>query len=376
MSVSNQNVTLSGQFEHDDDLFFTSLNGFAGVVNITLSSPYPCGDGVIATAPRAVYVEPSPGIPAYFVSLQLLDTTPIGTYTVTVTATSGHLFHSLAIYVTVTRPPTQMPDFDISPNPTLVSSPISSVIVIPASSLIQVFSLGRFSGEVSLAFSANPGPIVALNPRVVSLVPCGIATSLLTVEAFSPGRFNITVTGRAGDLVHSVDVYFDISGLQPPQTTTASLSYLMTYPSAPRPGGLALLENDFTNLGQTPVRVISIYYSSDLRLNNASVGVGLPFSLDVGYTRTLEAAFPIPSTAVIGNHTIFAEARWQYYDTSSRIWMDAPSIFIRITLPVVSGRAGAGSLQRLADFTGQLGVWIFLGLRSLGHPSGFTCTTS
>ena len=52
MSVSNQNVTLSGQFEHDDDLFFTSLNGFAGVVNITVSSPYPCGDGVIATAPR------------------------------------------------------------------------------------------------------------------------------------------------------------------------------------------------------------------------------------------------------------------------------------------------------------------------------------
>src|SRR5439155_240069 len=133
--------------------------------------------------------------------------TPLATYNVAVTGTSGSLSHSAPVTFTVVS--SGSPDFTISANP-------SSQTVVAGStgkSTITLTSLNGFSGTVNLYTSPSPlcpSPACStwsIDPTSVNLVPNGTATATLSIFGGAQGGYgNVTVYGNSGSLSHSVTV--------------------------------------------------------------------------------------------------------------------------------------------------------------------------
>src|SRR5439155_1112834 len=79
-----------------------------------------------------------------------------GTYTVTITGTSGTLVHSATIDVLVLEP-----DFSLTASPNSVSFVVNN----SATSTIALHSIGGFSGNVSLGSPAAPAGLTMFSPR-------------------------------------------------------------------------------------------------------------------------------------------------------------------------------------------------------------------
>ncbi len=182
-----------------------SNTSFTGVVTLT-SSIFPTGP-IVSLGSSNVTLTP-------FSSAQLTFTVTAGTlvatgsYTVTVTGTSGSLSHSVLVSVQVTNP---TPDFTVSANLVSLSLPQGTT----GMSVITLTSLGNFSGTVSLsAFSSPVGLPLFVNPSLITLPPGGAVSSLLTMPTTSntpPGNYTVTVTGTSPGLSHSIVVRVSVT---------------------------------------------------------------------------------------------------------------------------------------------------------------------
>lgn len=104
----------------------------------------------------------------------------------------------------------EMPDFEMSANPTEVTVAQGSL----GTSTISLFSLNRFSGNVQLSVAPSPGLFVSLNPPQVSLSQGQSSTSTLTVfppVTLSPGTYTVDVTGTGGSRSHTITVKVKVS---------------------------------------------------------------------------------------------------------------------------------------------------------------------
>ena len=125
-----------------------------------------------------------------------------GTYSVTVTGTSGSVTHSTNIALII---PT--PGFSLSSSP-------SSVSVLPggsgASSTISVAATNGFSGAVALAVSGLPAQVSS----IVSRASNGGASSVLfsAASGVAPGTYELTVTGSSGKLTATTNVELTVPG--------------------------------------------------------------------------------------------------------------------------------------------------------------------
>src|SRR3989454_764521 len=135
-----------------------------------------------------------------------------GSYTVTITGTSGSLVHTTSIGVTVTAPP--IPDFSIAANPTTVSF----VAGQSASSTISLQSTGGFAGTVSLTAVSSPA---GLTTSCVPSSTTGSQTSTCTIGGTTPGSFTAVVTGTNGTLSHSTSIGVAVTASGP----TARFTY-------------------------------------------------------------------------------------------------------------------------------------------------------
>jgi hypothetical protein len=165
----------------------TALNGFTGTVSFSVSG-LPTG-ATGSFSPNSVNGSGSS-------TLTVSTTTSIapGTYTLTVTGTSGSLAHSGTVTLVVNTP-----EFSIS------TTPGSQTVTAGGSTnyTATVSAINGFSGTVSFSMSGLPtGATGSFNPTSVN--GSGSSTLTVTTAANTPaGTYTLTVSGTSGSLVHN-----------------------------------------------------------------------------------------------------------------------------------------------------------------------------
>ena len=212
IEVSPLSLTIAqGEF-NVSTITITSLNGFSGLVDITVSG-VPLS--VTTTLDPAQVTPPPDGSDTSTLTVHVDLTAVLGSYILTVTGTSGTLEHSVDITLEITEPP---------PPPNFAISASSTSLIIQQgdsnSSNIVIASLNGFSAPVDLAVTSPPitGVTTILDPTQVTPPAGGSTTSILTVQvedSATPEMYTLTVTGTSGSLLHSVDIELEITTAPP-----------------------------------------------------------------------------------------------------------------------------------------------------------------
>lgn len=192
---SSQTVTQGSSTTYTTTV--TPLNGFTDTVSPTVSG---LPTGATASFVPASAVNPS----TWALVVSTTTTTAAGTYTLTITGTSGTLLHSATVTMFVPGPP----DFRLTASP-------SSQPVAPgnnATYTTSISALNGFASTVALNVSGLPtGATASFNPTSVA----GSGNSTLTVSTAtttSTGTYTLTITGTSGTLSHSTPVTLVVPG--------------------------------------------------------------------------------------------------------------------------------------------------------------------
>src|SRR2546427_200188 len=222
MSAQPNSLTIPQGSSGSSIIFLTSVNGFQG--NVSLTPPVSClaiGCPSYKINPTRVSLVANGSGKAVF-TIYTYPQTPLNTYNVAVSGTSGSLSHTASVTYTVVAPQGG-PDYSISANP------VNQTVVAGSSgkSLIILTSLNGFSGTVNLATSPPPlcvsCPSWGLNSSSVKLSSGGTASSTLTFSSTlgtPPRNWVVVVTGTSGSLSHNVSVTFTVVPSSPPPDFT------------------------------------------------------------------------------------------------------------------------------------------------------------
>jgi subtilase family serine protease len=184
-----------------------SSGGFKAIVSLSVSG---LPAGTTAT------LSPSSVQGSGLVSLAITTAadTPAGTYTLTITGTSGPLVHSTTATLIVTAP-----DFSVT------ASPASQTILVGQSTsyTVTLSPLNGYAGTVNFSVSGVPaGATATLTPS--SLTTSGTLTlSVNTTSAIVPGTYPLVITGTDGVRTHSVTVNLEVDA-QPAADFNVSVS--------------------------------------------------------------------------------------------------------------------------------------------------------
>ena len=209
-------------------------------------------------------------------------------YTITVTATSGTLVHTISISLTLN------PDIQISAS---APSPLSFVASGSSTSTISLTSLG-LTGTVSLTGSVSPSPAnaptLSFNPSSFSVQPGFQYSSTLTIStsASTPSNsYTVTITASAGGLS---------------RTTTVGVSVLADFQISN--GGALYLGNG--NSGSSSINLYSLGLTGSVSLSaNSPSGITTsfgtnPVSLNPGSSGSSSATVSVPSSVGSGSYAI------------------------------------------------------------------------
>ncbi len=169
----------------------TPANGFSDTVSFSVSG-LPSGASA-SFAPSTVS-----GQGTSTLNVATTSSTPVGSYTLTITASSPSLSHSVTAGLTVNS----AQDFSLSASP-------SSLSIARGNSgtyTVSIAALQGFAGSVNLKVTGVPNRVTAsFNPATVS----GSGSSALSVQTgrkSHAGTYNLTITGTSGNLAHSTTV--------------------------------------------------------------------------------------------------------------------------------------------------------------------------
>ena len=192
-------------------LLLFSVNGFSGGIRLNGQvSPSLQGSPTVSFQPSQTNVAPD-GVSGSDVRVSTGDNAPDGTYSVTVTATSGTRVKTISVTVIVDS--TVIPDFHIE-------TTYDAVTIQQGTSMsltISMFSWYGFSAEIQLSVAVSTptpqGPSVTLSNNIVYLPGGGYGASFMTISAgYSTltGGHNVIVTGAGGGVSHSFQLGIDI----------------------------------------------------------------------------------------------------------------------------------------------------------------------
>src|SRR5712692_505598 len=197
ISSSPSSFSLAQGASGSSTITLTSAGGFAGTISLS-PSVSPSGPTVSVSPTSVTLTAGSSGTSSLNITTQ--PTTPIGSYTVTVSGTSNATSHSTTVQVTVGS----TPDFSISGSPSSMTLSQRSTGTFN----IVLTSVNGFSGTVSLSASvSSSGPRMSFSQNSVNLTSGASGSSTLNVRILNKtqlGTYTITVTGTNGSLSHSI----------------------------------------------------------------------------------------------------------------------------------------------------------------------------
>jgi hypothetical protein len=169
----------------------TPTNGFSSTVSFSVSG-LPSGASASFT-PSTISGQ---GTTTLNVATAL--STPVGSYTLTITGSTGALSHNAMVTLMVNS----AGDFSISASPATLSIASGH----SGNYTVSIAAPQGFAGSVSLKVTGVPSRVTAsFNPVTVS----GSGSSVLKMQAgrkSRAGTYNLTITGTSGNLVHSTFV--------------------------------------------------------------------------------------------------------------------------------------------------------------------------
>jgi len=239
-SPTSQAIPLGSEMQ--TDIYVSSVNGFSGYVNLVAtpsSTAVACWFAYTLTNTAAVYV-PSGGSAYQWPTCGAYG--PAGSYSVTVTGTSGSLSYSIVLPVTVM-------DYSIS------ASSVSFTAGSSGNSTVSLTSLSGLSGLVSVAVSTPSGLTASCSPNA-TLSPGGTSTGSCMFTAPAAGTYTVTVTGTFvcsgcyydGTNSHSTTATVTVTSTDPPvsskvnfQGTTVTTSGSLTINSGTVSGTVSVM---------------------------------------------------------------------------------------------------------------------------------------
>jgi hypothetical protein len=176
----------------------TASGGFTGVVALSVS-------GLPSGASASFNPTSVTGSGSSTLSVSTSTTTPAGTYTLTVSGTSGTLIHSTTVKLVV-NPVGGVPDFTISVSPASLNVTRGNT----GRYTVTISAVNSFTGTVSLSVSGLGSRVTGtFSPTSVT----GSGTSTLTVTVnrrATTGTRTLTITGVSGSLNHSASATLNV----------------------------------------------------------------------------------------------------------------------------------------------------------------------
>ncbi len=195
LSELQSSLQLSQAGTATDQLTVTPLSGFSGSVSFSASG-----------LPTGMSVNFTSGTTAGTTNATFAATTatPLATYPIVITATSGSLVHSVTANITVVG---AVPFFTLSAGPSSLSVTQGQTV----STNITVVPGNGFTGAVTFSTSTPPSGISFALGTPIN----GVEAMNVTASASAPNQqFNLTVTGTSGTLTASTVIPVTV-GTQP-----------------------------------------------------------------------------------------------------------------------------------------------------------------
>ena len=173
----------------------TPSGGFNGTVTFSVSG-LPAGAGA-SFNPASVNTSGSSTM-----NVTTSASTPVGSYPLTITGTSGTLSHTTSVTLVVAN---ANANFTLSATPASQSAPRGGTTTYT----VTVTPSGGFNGTVSFAVSGLPsGATASFNPTTVT----GSGSTTMTVAVGrTRGTFPLTITGTSGALSHTASVSLTVT---------------------------------------------------------------------------------------------------------------------------------------------------------------------
>ena len=271
LSASPAGVAILQGASGSTTISINALNGFSGSVSLAVSG---LPNGVSAT------FDTNPATTSSLLTLSATGTAATGSFTPTITGTSGSLTSTTTLSLTVNP----------QGNFTLSTSPNSLSIAQGASgtSTITINALSGFNGTVSLSASGLPAGVTAsFNPGSTT----GTSTLTLTASgSATTGPATVTITGTAGNLASATTLSLTVN---PPPNFTLSAS----------PNSLTVTQ------GASAISTITVNPLNGFNGSVAFSASGMPGGVTVSFsatstTSTSTLTLTASSTATTGTVTV------------------------------------------------------------------------